>query len=164
MQLFRRQRCVLLLFRSHWGRRRLRVLVCTLILRRRGSDVLRRALVRRIVLLRVILWRGLFWRRGQIHLDAHARRGLPGDGSCAHKEVPVPSAIALVNTAVRSVFDSLVFIMSPHFLLLDPTLEMGKSSVLLIDLQWLISARRGGFRPKNDVCDERVNCSFSEPR
>src|SRR5579872_2115386 len=75
MQLFRRQRCVLLLFRSHWGRRRLRVLVCTLILRRRGSDVLRRALVRRIVLVRVILWRGLFWRRGRIHLDAHARRG-----------------------------------------------------------------------------------------
>jgi hypothetical protein len=36
------------------------------------------------------------------------------DRSCAPKEVIVPSAIALVNAAVRSVFDSLVFIMSPH--------------------------------------------------
>jgi hypothetical protein len=36
------------------------------------------------------------------------------DWSCAPKEVPVPSAIALVNTAVRSVLDNLVFIMSPR--------------------------------------------------
>ena len=40
--------------------------------------------------------------------------GLSIDGSCAHNEVPVPSAIALVNTAVRIVLDNLVFIKSPR--------------------------------------------------
>ena len=58
--------------------------------------------------------RGLLWRRCLIHLALTPAEGLSIDGSCAHKEVPVPSAIALVNTAVRSVFDNLVFIMSPR--------------------------------------------------